>query len=635
MSDSFTPKLGRIGWKQGTRLDRYINRVMRAAQAAGHVGGSSRGRFNGAHIGRGSAFGTLAGAGLYGGGQRRVIVKARITKLKRGDLGAARAHLSYIQRDGVTPDGEAGQLYCRDTDEANGTQFLDPCDGDRHQFRLIVSAEDANELADLRPFIRDLMQKAEADLGTKLDWVAVDHFNTGHPHTHIVIRGKNDQGDDLIVARDYMSHGFRMRARELVTLELGPEIESDMTLKLAREVEAERFTRLDRALLDHTKRGYLAISAMPPTERQTHAAHLGRLRKLEQLGLVREFQTGVWEISTEIEEKLKSIGTRSDIRHKDQVVHGQHQAIIDRELWEVVQEKLKGQARQRASATNRASGSLLAGLLFDETGDRLTPSQAIKDGRRYRYYISQRLMQERKKGRSGWRLPACEMEVAVLSSLCGMLGDPNRLHRLLNLREASIEVMRTTASNAVLLVRVLTDSSLQARALLLKLVARIDIAPRQMRITFTHGGLQSELGIEIQAGEGGDRSSETVLDSVLTLPFEIRRRGVEARLVVGNVPRRPAKVDGGLVDAIGQARRWLHQLNTAGHPTIANLAHHVGVDNGEISRLLPLAFLAPDIVEAILEGRQPVELTRRKLIRLKPLPVLWANQRLALGFQQS
>ncbi len=110
-----------------------------------------------------------------------------------------------------------------------------------------------------------------------------------------------------------MSHGFRMRARELVTLELGPEIESDMTLKLAREVEAERFTRLDRALLDHTKRGFLAISAMPPAERQTHAAHMGRLRKLEQLGLVREFQTGVWEIPADSEPKLKSIGTRGDI----------------------------------------------------------------------------------------------------------------------------------------------------------------------------------------------------------------------------------------------------------------------------------------------------------------------------------
>ena len=313
MSDSFTPKLGRIGWKAGTRLDRYINRVMNAAHAAGHINGTSRSKFTGARMGRGSVFGTLAGAGLYADSQRRAIVKARITRLKRGDLGAARAHLRYIQRDGVTPEGEPGQLYGPDTDEANGTAFLDSCDGDRHQFRLIVSADDGAELADLKPFIRDMMAKVETDLGTRLDWVAVDHYNTGHPHTHIIIRGKDDRGDDLVIAKDYMSHGFRMRARELATLELGPEIESDMTIKLGREVEAERFTRLDRALLRNTNKGFLVVSAMPPEERQTHASHMGRLRKLEELGLAKERQTGVWEITPDMETKLRSLGDRGDI----------------------------------------------------------------------------------------------------------------------------------------------------------------------------------------------------------------------------------------------------------------------------------------------------------------------------------
>lgn len=313
MTNDFTPKLGRIGWKAGTRLDRYINRVMNAAHAAGHVNGGSRSKFTGARMGRGSAFGTLAGAGLYAGSQRRAIVKARITKLKRGDLGAARAHLRYIQRDGVTPEGEPGQLYGPEADEANGTAFLDSCDGDRHQFRLIVSADDGAELADLKPFIRDMMAKAETDLGTKLDWVAVDHFNTGHPHTHIIIRGRDDRGGDLVIAKDYMSHGFRMRARELVTLELGPEIESDMTIKLGREVEAERFTRIDRALLRNTNKGFLVVSAMPPEERQTHASHMGRLRKLEELGLAKERQTGVWELTSDMEAKLKSLGNRGDI----------------------------------------------------------------------------------------------------------------------------------------------------------------------------------------------------------------------------------------------------------------------------------------------------------------------------------
>jgi site-specific DNA recombinase len=107
---------------------------------------------------------------------------------------------------------------------------------------------------------------------------------------------------------------------------------------------------------------------------------------------------------------------------------------------------------------------------------------------------------------------------------------------------------------------------------------------------------------------------------------------MEARLIVGCVPQQAARVDEGLVDAISRARRWLHQLNTEGHPTIASLARRVVVDGGEISRSLPLAFLAPDIIEAIVEGRQPVELTVRKLIRLKPFPALWVHQRRALGF---
>ena len=313
MSDSFTPKLGRIGWKQGARLDSYINKVMRAAQTAGHVYGKRSSGFTGSRMGRGSAFGTLAAAGLYPGGQRRVIVKARFTKIKAGDMGAARAHLRYIQRDGVTPEGEPGQLYSRDFDDADGSSFLNECEGDRHQFRLIVSPEDGAQLHDLKPFIRDFMAQVERDLETKLDWVAVDHHNTGQPHTHIVIRGKDDVGQDLVITRDYMSHGLRMRARELVTIELGPELEYDMTMKLAREVNAERLTRLDRSLLKHVDQGFLVVSAMPPEDRQTHASHMGRLKTLQSLGLADEKQTGVWQISPDIETKLRSLGQRGDI----------------------------------------------------------------------------------------------------------------------------------------------------------------------------------------------------------------------------------------------------------------------------------------------------------------------------------
>ncbi len=147
MSDSFTPKLGRIGWKQGTRLDRYINQVMRAAQSAGQVYGRGRAASRDHILGAAPPLERWLRAGLYPGRQRRVIVKARITKFKAGDLGAARAHLRYIQRDGVTPREKRVSSTAATLMKPNGTAFLDECEEDRHQFRLIVSPEDGAQLA--------------------------------------------------------------------------------------------------------------------------------------------------------------------------------------------------------------------------------------------------------------------------------------------------------------------------------------------------------------------------------------------------------------------------------------------------------------------------------------------------------
>ena len=130
---------------------------------------------------------------------RRIVVKARIVRLTVGSR-AADAHLRYLQRDGTTLDGERGRLYGPDVDNANGNAFVERGREDRHQFRFIVAPEDGDRIADLSGFTRDLMDQMHADLGTRLDWVAVDHFNTGHPHSHVIVRGKDDLGQDLIIA---------------------------------------------------------------------------------------------------------------------------------------------------------------------------------------------------------------------------------------------------------------------------------------------------------------------------------------------------------------------------------------------------------------------------------------------------
>lgn len=110
--------------------------------------------------------------------------------------------------------GEPGKLYGPEIDDVDGGAFTHKCDGDRHQFRIIVSPDDGDRLADFKPFVRDLMQDMERDLETRLDWVAVDHYNTGQPHSHIVIRGKAEDGKDLIIAKglSHIQQSINLRA---------------------------------------------------------------------------------------------------------------------------------------------------------------------------------------------------------------------------------------------------------------------------------------------------------------------------------------------------------------------------------------------------------------------------------------
>jgi hypothetical protein len=148
------------------------------------------------------------------GRMRRVVVKERIVRLKRGGK-VADAHLRYLQRDGTTREGERGRLYGPQTDAVDGKELVERGREDRHQFRFIVAPKDGDRLSDLRAFSRDAMLQMAQDLGTKLDWVAVDHVNTGHPNSHIVIRGKDESGKDLVIAQDYVTDGVRLRARVL------------------------------------------------------------------------------------------------------------------------------------------------------------------------------------------------------------------------------------------------------------------------------------------------------------------------------------------------------------------------------------------------------------------------------------
>jgi type IV secretory pathway VirD2 relaxase len=247
-------------------------------------------------------------------GSRRVIVKQRSVRAAwKG--GRARAHLRYVQRDGTSRDGERGQLYSPTEDRADGDDFLDRGKDDRHQFRIIVAPEDGAELSDLTAYTRDFMKLVEADLGTKLDWVAVNHYNTGHPHVHIIVNGRDDTGGDLVINGDYLSAGLRERASELASLELGPVTEIEQTRKLAAEIDQDRFTRIDRAMAEEADARFLDLRHEPAAPRRQfeRTLRLRRLAKLEKMGLATEHARGVWELSKDMESALRELGERGDI----------------------------------------------------------------------------------------------------------------------------------------------------------------------------------------------------------------------------------------------------------------------------------------------------------------------------------
>src|SRR5262245_19767812 len=310
--NQFDPKLGRIRDARRRRAQRHAARVFRQAGKNGARMLRQPGHIAPATLRRGMGAGVRAAAGLIAPGSRRVIVKARYTRIAGGDLGAARAHIRYIVRDGVTREGEPGRLYGAASDDVDAGAFLDRCGTDPHQFRFVVSADEGARLADLKPVIRNLMAQMAHDLDTKLDWVAVDHFNTGHPHTHIVIRGRDDKGKDLVMARDYIAHGVRARAQALVTLELGPETELERMHKLFNEVAQERLTRLDRALRVRAREGVLVITADQDTDPTQRTLRIGRLKTLQKLGLAEERQRGVWALDSAMETKLRQLGDRAD-----------------------------------------------------------------------------------------------------------------------------------------------------------------------------------------------------------------------------------------------------------------------------------------------------------------------------------
>ncbi|WEX08512.1 VirD2 family relaxase/mobilization nuclease [Chelativorans sp. AA-79] len=326
--DDFRVRPGRIRSSKAQRAKPFVAQALAAAQKAG--GRVSRsGKITSCH-GRGPSFARGRVASVRA--NRFITSRSRLCTVKalvvrnRGQRGPLARHLNYLRRDGVTRDGEKALMFGPDTDDADAREFSDRCKDDRHHFRFIVSPEDATDMEDLKRFTRELIAQAEKDLATRLDWLAVDHWNTDNPHVHVIVRGRTDDGHDLVIDRDYIKNGLRDRAQDMITLELGPRTDLDISRSLEHQIEAERWTQLDRQLVrDANEHGVIDVAPSPDRQPDEYLTQkVGRLRHLERLGLAGTIGPGQWIIAEEAEPTLRELATRNDI------IKRMHRALTER-----------------------------------------------------------------------------------------------------------------------------------------------------------------------------------------------------------------------------------------------------------------------------------------------------------------
>jgi len=324
---------------------------------------------------------------------------------------------------------------------------------------------------------------------------------------------------------------------------------------------------------------------------------------------------------------------RGMIRHRQVLYEGAHEPIISDQLWDDVQAQFARNAVERKAGHNAQESSLLAGMISTSDGHRLTPSHASKQGKRYRYYVSTEQQRKsassaRHRNKGGWRVPAREIERAVLAGLRQCLEDQGRL--LDTLQPSSMAQIRQMVAAAEELGGRLN------RAMLLQLGLQVRLAEDGLELTLAARALKLRLGM---MADDGDQPDETEEDSAtgetelirISLPMRIRRRGVEMKLVLGaGVPQPAARPDATLIRAIARGRRWFDLMRSQ-RLTTTELARAENITPRYVAQHVEFAFLAPKVVEAILDGRQPATLTLQTL-KDAVLPMCWQEQEKLLGF---
>ena len=318
---------------------------------------------------------------------------------------------------------------------------------------------------------------------------------------------------------------------------------------------------------------------------------------------------------------------RGEIVHKGQSHPGEHPPIIDPPLWDAVQEQLGSNTAERNSGTCARPPSLLAGILFDGDGNRMTPTHAIKKGMRYRYYVSRPLItKDQTEQYAGLRIPAGEIEQLVTSRMRQWLVDPGSIYQATRLSDPSMQ--RRLIARAAEIDKIWPElPEARQRAFLTALIERIGIGDNQIDIHIRPTRLAALLNLAAESSAVDDDTQ------ILSVPVELRRSGREIKMRIDATdPFSTAKPDARLIKLLIKARRFNAALVRSEGVPFAALAEREGVSPSYFTRLVRLSYLAPDIIQAILDGRQPRNLTPDKLLAHSRLPLAWHDQRTALGF---
>jgi site-specific DNA recombinase len=317
-------------------------------------------------------------------------------------------------------------------------------------------------------------------------------------------------------------------------------------------------------------------------------------------------------------------------RHKDNIYEGQHKAIIDEALWQEVQHLLATNGGTRLVDHNMPSRGWLARRLIDSTGEPMVASHATKAGRKYRYYVSASLMAKKPDNSKGWRLPAYNIEKTVITGIMSLLKDPIKVLTVLGITQITTELISQISRTSKQLIKNIESASLaDITPLIRALLQQVRVTLYEVTIDIDVKGLARAVNmggtLDIEVNGNIPPSAHTI-----TVPVQLKRRGVEMRIVILGREQDNNDQDDILAKLVAQAHVWFEQLKSGA--SITEIAKAENIHIADVSRILPLAFLAPDIVTDILDGNHPVELTAEKLKRLGSLPLRWNDQRRTLGF---